>query len=60
MAKNIMTTLRDMKAGEEVCFTEGNFQSIISAASTYGFQWRRKYSCSRNRQEYSLTVKRIY
>ena len=59
MAKNIKTILSEMKVGEEVCFTDGNFQSIITSASSYGFQWRRKYRCIRNREDYSLIVTRI-
>lgn len=59
MAKNIKTILSEMKVGEEVCFTDGNFQSIIASASTYGFQWQRKFRCNRSREDYSLTVTRI-
>lgn len=59
MAKNIIATLKEMEVGDELRFTEGNFNSIIASASTYGFQWQRKFRCNRSREDYSLTVTRI-
>ena len=59
MAQNIKDKLHNMEVGDELCFTEGNFNSIIASASSYGFQWQRKYRCIRNRKDYSLTVTRI-
>ena len=59
MAKNIIATLKEMEVGDEVKFADCNLNSITSTAYNYGFQWRRKYSCRRNREDYSITVTRI-
>lgn len=59
MAKNITAILKDMEVGDEIKFTDCNLNSITSSASNYGFQWRRKYRCIRNREDYSVTVTRL-
>lgn len=59
MAQTIVDQIRQIEVGESIIFSEGNLNSIQSTVSRYGFQWRRKYRCIRNREDYSLTVTRI-
>lgn len=57
--EELVETLRRMEVGETRTFSAERANSVRATASNYGFQWGRCFTTKANRQERTVTVKRI-